>query len=41
MAQKTAVDILIQELCMSDMVRLNFKQWKDFGRICDLSLIHI
>jgi hypothetical protein len=35
MAQKTAVDILIQELCMSDMVRLNFKQWKDFGRICD------
>jgi hypothetical protein len=35
MAQKTAVDILIQELCMNNMVQLNFSQWNDFGRICD------
>jgi hypothetical protein len=35
MAQKTAVDILIQELCMNNMVQLNFSQWNHFGKICD------
>ena len=35
MIKKTAVDILLQELCMNNMVQLNFSQWDKFGKICN------